>query len=57
MSMTHKGLKVMAVLLLIGTYLVLQRLASMPKSPTLAPETGQARELFPVEFALPDLRG
>jgi peroxiredoxin len=57
MTMTHKGLKVTAVLLLVGAYLVLQRLASLPKSPTIAPETAPARKLFPIDFTLPNLQG
>jgi peroxiredoxin len=49
--------KVTAVLLLVGAYLVLQWFASLPKAPAIEPEPAQAREPFPVDFTLPDLQG
>jgi peroxiredoxin len=57
MRIGRKGLRVTAVVLLIGGYLVLQRLASLPKAPIIAPEPARARAPFPVDFALPDLQG
>ncbi len=57
MTMTHKGMKVTAVLLLVGTYLVLNRLASLPKAPDVILTAVQSRLRFPVDIVLPDLQG
>lgn len=55
MRMTHKGKKISAVLLLLGTYLLLQRWASLPKAPAIVPAAAQTRPRFPLDIALPDL--
>jgi peroxiredoxin len=57
MRLSHKGSKVVAVVLLVGAYLLLQRLATQPKAPAIAPEPTQGRPLFPIDFTLPDLHG
>ena len=57
MAMPRKGPKLAAALLLVGAFLFLQRMASLPKAPAIALETAQARGIFPVDFALPDLQG
>lgn len=54
--MPRKGLHVAAVLLLVGAYLLLQHIASLPQAPTGTPEATQTRKPFPVDFALPDLQ-
>jgi peroxiredoxin len=57
MTIPRPGLKATAVVLLVGAYLVLQWIASLPKVPGIAPEPAQDREPFPVDFTLPDLQG
>ena len=57
MTMRHTGRKLAAAFLLVGAFGVLQYLASLPKAPGIAPEATQARDLFPLDFALPDLQG
>ncbi len=57
MAIPSKGLKLAAALLLVGAYLFLQHMASLPKAPAFALKTAQARRLFPVDFMLPDLQG
>lgn len=57
MTTTHKGVKVMAVLLLVGAYLFLNRMASLPKAPASVPVAVQARRRFPVDLVLPGLQG
>ena len=55
MRIERKGLKITAGLLLVGTFLVLQRFAALPKAPAIALESAAARPLFRLDFALPDL--
>ncbi|RMD63228.1 TlpA family protein disulfide reductase, partial [Candidatus Parcubacteria bacterium] len=57
MAIQRKGWKILAILLLIGAYLVLQRLAATPKAPAIRSKAVAVREPFPVDFALPDLAG
>jgi thiol-disulfide isomerase/thioredoxin len=53
----HQRWKIIAVVLLIGAYIVLHHLASRPKSPAIALKDARARKSFPVDFALPDVPG
>ena len=57
MTIRRKRLMLTAVLLVVGVYLLLLRMTSLPQAPAITPETAQAREPFPVDFALPDLQG
>ncbi len=57
MRLGSKSLKVVAVVALIGAYLVLQRIAWLPKSPAMTPPEAPRRTAFPLDFALPDLNG
>jgi peroxiredoxin len=57
MTVSHQGLKIAAVVLLIGAYVVLQHLASQPQAPAIAPDEPRARTLFPADFTLPEVRG
>jgi peroxiredoxin len=57
MAIPRKRLQYAAVLLLIGMYVLLQRYASLPKAPAIAPEDVQQRRPFPIDFTLPDLQG
>lgn len=56
-AVSHQGLKIAAVVLLIGAYVILRHLASQPKTPTIAPDAPQVRKLFPADFTLPDVHG
>jgi peroxiredoxin len=63
MVVLRKGLalvwrnKLTTILLLVAAYLLLQRLGYLLRAPAIAPEAPQARELFPMDFTLPDLQG
>ena len=57
MAVSRKGLKIAAVVVLLGAYGVLQYLATRPKAPAMALKRPPARTLFPFDFTLPDLHG
>jgi thiol-disulfide isomerase/thioredoxin len=57
MTMQHNGRKLAAAFLLVVAFGCLQYLASLPQAPAIVPEAAQARDPFPVDFALPDLQG
>lgn len=57
MTVSSRGWKIVAVIVLIGVYFLLQYLASQPQSPAMIPKALQARQPFPVDFTLPDLQG
>jgi peroxiredoxin len=57
LAVSRQGLKIAAVVLLIGAYFILQYLASQPKTPGMAPGESRARKPFPADFTLPDVRG
>jgi cytochrome c biogenesis protein CcmG/thiol:disulfide interchange protein DsbE len=57
MTIPRPSLKVTTVLLLVGAYLGLQWIASLPKAPAIVPEPAPDREPFPLDFKLPDLQG
>ncbi len=52
-----KGWEITAALVLIGTFLVLQQLASRPKSPSIILSPPDSRQPFPLDFRLSDLNG
>ena len=52
-----KGWEITAALVLIGTFLVLQQLASRPKSPSITLSPPDSRQPFPLDFRLSDLKG
>ncbi len=52
-----KGWEITAALVLIGTFLVLQQLASRPKSPSIILSPPDSRQPFPLDFRLSDLKG
>jgi cytochrome c biogenesis protein CcmG/thiol:disulfide interchange protein DsbE len=57
MAVSRKRLKIVAVIVLLGAYGVLQYLATRPKAPALALKGPPARTLFPFDFTLPDMHG
>jgi thiol-disulfide isomerase/thioredoxin len=57
MGIARRGWKIIAVVLLIGAYVILHHLASQPKSPAIPLKDARARKPFPADFALPDVPG
>jgi cytochrome c biogenesis protein CcmG, thiol:disulfide interchange protein DsbE len=55
MAVSRKGLKIAAVVVLLGAYGVLQYLAARPQAPAIALKGPPARTPFPFDFTLSDL--
>ena len=55
MAVSRKGLKIVAAIVLLGAYGVLQYLATRPKAPAMALKGPLIRTLFPFDFTLPDM--